>query len=116
MGFKGSELHACRTSAQVLKSNLGGRLLLDGSPTAGFHERDRPSECTWSIRSRDLHHRERPCFTTVIPDRNRATKHRTMKSDAFVQPVAGLKLGRYIGMRTSCVATVEREAAEERRL
>lgn len=44
-----------------------------------------------------LHHRLRPCFMTDIPLRSRAKKHLTIKSDAFVQPVAGLKYGKYIG-------------------
>mmetsp|Transcript_3680 Transcript_3680/g.8515 ORF Transcript_3680/g.8515 Transcript_3680/m.8515 type:complete len:239 (-) Transcript_3680:987-1703(-) len=114
MGLSGSGLHACRTSVQVLRSSFGGRLELDGSPRAGFQLSDRPSVWTCRMRSRDLHHRDRPCLTTVMPDRSRATKHRTMKSDALVHPVAGLKVGRYIGIRTSpcacvCVA-VEREA------
>ena len=85
-----------------------------GSPCAGFHDKDRPSECKCKIRNRDLHHRDRPCLTTVIPERNRATKHRTIKSEALVHPVAGRKVGRYIGIRTSwdCVA-VESEALED---
>ena len=94
-GFCGSGDHACRTSKQVDKSNFGGRLELLGSPCAGFHDRDRPSEWTCNIRNRDLHHLDRPCLTTVMPERSRATKHRTMKSDALVQPVAGRKVGRY---------------------
>ena len=38
-----------------------------------------------------------------MPERNRATKHRTIKSDALVHPVAGLNVDNNIGMRTSCV-------------
>ena len=50
----------------------------------------------------------------MIPERNLATKHLTMKSDAFVHPVAGVKVGKYMGIRTSCVCVaVEREAPEE---
>mmetsp|Transcript_61432 Transcript_61432/g.72983 ORF Transcript_61432/g.72983 Transcript_61432/m.72983 type:complete len:272 (+) Transcript_61432:254-1069(+) len=57
----------------------------------------------FNVLKRDLHQRLRPCFTTVIPARNRATKQRTMKSEAFVHPVAGLKLGRWRGMRAGVI-------------
>jgi hypothetical protein len=114
IGFNGSGLHACLTSRQVLRSSFGARLLLVGSPCAGFQDKDRPSECTCNTRRRDLHHLDLPCLTTVIPALNRATKHRTIKSDALVHPVAGLKLGRYIGILTSCdCVAVEREAADD---
>lgn len=73
----------------MVKSNFGGRFPLDGSPKAGFQERLRPSGWTWRTLRRDLHQRARPCLTTVIPERRRATKQRTMKSLALVQPVAG---------------------------
>ena len=115
MGFCGSGDQACRTSVQVVKSKRGGFLEELGSPSAGFHESDRPSGWIWRTRRRDLHHRERPCLTTVIPDRRRATKQRTIKSLAFVQPVAGLKFGKYMGILTSCVwrVAVEIDCAEE---
>lgn len=89
IGLSGSGDQACRTSLQVVKSNLGGRFPLDGSPRAGFQLRERPSGWTWRTRRRDLHQRARPCLTTVMPERSRATKQRTMKSLALVHPVAG---------------------------
>lgn len=66
---------------------------------AGFQLRVRLSERTISVLNRDLHQRDRPCFTTVIPARKRATKQRTIKSEALVHPVAGLNVGRKRGMR-----------------
>mmetsp|Transcript_29061 Transcript_29061/g.61663 ORF Transcript_29061/g.61663 Transcript_29061/m.61663 type:complete len:212 (-) Transcript_29061:1374-2009(-) len=103
MGLSGSGLHACRTSLQLVRSSLGGRFPEEGSPSAGFQLRERPSGWTWRTRRRLLHHRDRPCLTTVMPERSRATKQRTTKSLALVQPVAGLKVERSMGMRTSWV-------------
>lgn len=113
MGLLGSGDHACLTSRQVERSNLGGFRLVIGSPSAGFQVRLRPSGCIWSTRRRDLHQRDRPCLTTVIPDLKRATKQRTIKSLALVHPVAGLKVGNDMGIRTSCVCVaVEMDCPE----
>jgi hypothetical protein len=74
IGFNGSGLNTCLTSIYVLKSSFGGRFELLGSPCAGFQLKDIASECTYKMRGRDLHHLDRPCFTTVIPDCNLASK------------------------------------------
>mmetsp|Transcript_14224 Transcript_14224/g.20743 ORF Transcript_14224/g.20743 Transcript_14224/m.20743 type:complete len:219 (+) Transcript_14224:709-1365(+) len=43
-----------------------------------------------------------------MPLRSLATKHLTMKSEAFVHPVAGLNVGRYIGIDCAGVTDGER--------